>query len=82
MAEIRPYPESGDEKELSLDPKFTPDDITKILGFPPNVKDDEDKVKYSWGFTVDGVRCGIWDYKGARWSAFGPKEAFQKIGLL
>ncbi len=51
-------------------------EITSILGFTPNVKDGDAKVKASWGFMVDGVRCGIWDYKGSYrdgyFSTFGP----------
>jgi hypothetical protein len=58
-------------------------DIDKILGFKPNVLDDPDKVKYSWGFTVDGVECGIWDYKGSYkarvYSTYGPDEVFAKL---
>ena len=52
--------------------------IQKVLGFPANVQDDPDKVRYSWGFTVDGVQCGIWDYKGSHnfnsFSFYGPKD--------
>lgn len=57
--------------------------ISKKLGFKPNVEDDPDKVKYSWGFTVDGVRCGIWDYHGSyknkSFSTFGPADALVKV---
>lgn len=52
--------------------------IQEVLGFSANVKDDPYKVRYSWGFTVDGVQCGIWDYKGSHYfnsfSFYGPKE--------
>jgi hypothetical protein len=44
-------------------------DIVAILG-NPNVQDDEDKVTHSWGFAIDGDLCGIWDYKGERWSTY------------
>jgi hypothetical protein len=27
----------------------------------------------------NGVECGIWDYKGARWSAGGPNEIFREL---
>ena len=57
--------------------------INDILGFEPNVDDDPHKVKYSWGFTVDGVVCGIWDYKDSSsrgiFSTFGPHEIFKKL---
>ena len=57
--------------------------ISEILGFEPNVQDDPDKVVNSWGFEVDGVFCGIWDYKGSHkygsFSTFGPNEVFEKL---
>lgn len=62
--------------------------IVEVLGFEPNVTDldDSEKVKASWGFTVDGVRCGIWSYKlkGSpkrckEWSFYGPKEIAEKL---
>lgn len=58
-------------------------EIAKILGFEANCQDDPDKVKYSWGFTADGERCGIWDYKGSytynSFSLYGPKEVFEQL---
>jgi hypothetical protein len=58
-------------------------EIDKILGFRPNVADDPDKVKYSWGFTADGVECGIWDYKGSYrgrvYSTYGPDKVFKTL---
>jgi len=58
-------------------------EITKRLGFSPNVEDDPDKVEFSWGFTVDDERCGVWDYKGSAltktFSTFGPIEALRKV---
>lgn len=58
-------------------------DVVKVLGFKANCDDDESKVKYSFGFEVDGVHCAIWDYKGSAkygdWSTFGPKEIFVKL---
>lgn len=57
--------------------------IDKILGFKANVIDDPDKVKYSWAFTVDGVKCAIWDYKGSYrekfYSTFGPADVLKKV---
>jgi len=64
------------------------DRIVKVLGFEPNVThlDDSDKVKASWGFNVDGVRCGIWCYKYYgnpvncnNWSFYGPAEIADKL---
>lgn len=56
------------------------EEINRVLGFQPNVKDDPDKVKHSWGFKADGVQCGIWDYKGSEtmgmFSTYGPAHVF------
>jgi hypothetical protein len=75
---IVPVNKGGDHKTGELS-GLTAAQITKILGFKPNVDDDPDKVKYSWGFTVNGKRCGIWDYHGSyitkHFSTFGPSEA-------
>ena len=57
-------------------------EIEAVLG-PANCLDDTDKVKYSWGFEVDGVRCGIWDYyrsyKYDSWSVFGPASVIEQL---
>ncbi len=57
--------------------------IEQALGFPPNMQDDPTKVTASWSFTVDGVPCAVWDYKGSfnagRASAYGPIEALVKV---
>ena len=57
--------------------------ISEVLGFKPNVQDDPDKVKYSWGFTYEGIPCSIWDYKGSSefgaFSTFGPDIVFEKL---
>ena len=51
-------------------------DIERALGFPPNVDDDPDKVRYSWAFTINGRECAIWDWKGSAdqdvWSVYDP----------
>lgn len=54
-------------------------DIERVLGFSANCLDDPDKVTHSWGFTVDGVHCGIWDYKGYKFSYYGPKETMVNL---
>ena len=51
--------------------------IMEVLGFAPNVQDDELKVVNSWAFNVNGREvCAIWDYKGShlynRWSCYDP----------
>lgn len=62
----------------SLPSTLTPEAIVAVLG-EPNIKDDPYKVTMSWGFVIDGEPCGIWDYKGYRWSTYGP---IQKIHAL
>ena len=79
---IKKHNEAGDFKQGTL--KSTVEEINKVLGFKSNIKDDPYKVKYSWGFTANGVKCAIWDYKGSheynQFSFFGPQEIF--IGLF
>lgn len=62
---------------------FTPEEISNVLGFTPNVADDPDKVVNSWGFNVDGHDCGIWDYKGSHmfnlFSTYGPDHVFKEL---
>ena len=59
------------------------EDIEKIMGFAPNVADDEEKVKYSWRCFVDGSQFAIWDYKGShtvnRWSFYDPDHKAMDI---
>ena len=59
---IVPVDRAGPYRTGTLD-LVTPEDIEKVLGFPPNIEDDPDKVKYSWGFEADGKFAAIWDYK-------------------
>lgn len=75
---IRPSLVAGEYHQFDLT-GYTKDEIEKILGFPPNINDDPFKVTSSWGFTLDGIPCGIWDYKGFEWSAFGPEELIREI---
>lgn len=66
----------------SLSSELTVKDIEKALG--PKIGravSDPDKVKYQWDFLADGQKCSIWDYKRARWSAFGPRYVFDALGL-
>lgn len=69
----------GSHRTGSLSGELTVKDIENVLGFPANCDDDTDKVKFSWGFKADGVHCGIWDYKGFRWSTYGPREVFMEL---
>jgi len=62
---------------------YSADEIENILGFPPNVEDDPDKVSHSWGFLADGLNCGIWSYKGSEmakiFSTYGPQYVFDTL---
>lgn len=76
---ILPVDVPGDYNTGCLPESISPEAITSVLGFPPNIKDDPCKVTHSWGFTVDGVRCGIWDFKGCRWSSYDPNGVLPKL---
>ena len=67
-------------KQWSLDPSLTKAQITKILGVQPDSGGDG-KVKANWDFYANGAPCGIWDYYGAKWSAYGPREVFEALGM-
>lgn len=79
---IVPVKQCGDCRTGSL-AGITVAEINTILGFKSNCSDDPDKVKNSWGFTVNGVRCAVWDYKGSetvgRFSTFGPIESLRLV---
>ena len=70
---------TGYYKTGSLPASITPERIAAVLGFGPNIDDDPDKVEHSWGFTVGGKRCGIWDYRGARWSVYDPAGVLPEL---
>ena len=76
---IQPLNSPGSHK-TALIFGLSPDQITALLGFKPNVKDDPYKVSHSWGFTAEGKACGVWSWKGSekvnQFSACGP------VGLL
>ena len=79
---ILPVDETGDSRTATIE-GLTVAEIAEKLGFKPNCEDDPYKVVNSWGFTVDGERCGVWDYKGSHhfksFSAWGPMEALKKV---
>lgn len=62
---------NGMHKTGSLPQSLSIWDIAKVVGLEPNMVDDG-KATVEWCFTIDGVKCGIWDYKGNRWSTYGP----------
>lgn len=55
----------------------TYEQIVAVLG-EPNIPDDYEKVRFSWGVTVDGQHAGVWCWKGSsifnRWSIFDPHK--------
>lgn len=67
----------GDSRMGDLDvPKS---EVRRVLG-TPNVQDDPDKVGKSWGFSINGRRCGIWYYKGSTIaSTFGPSDLIHRL---
>lgn len=79
---IKPINQAGSHRTGTLSGTNAAE-ITKILGFKSNIADDPSKVRYSWGFEVDGKRCGIWDYKGSyrigEFSTYGDPAVLAKI---
>jgi hypothetical protein len=79
---IKPFNKVGGCRQGLLK-NITVSEISQILGFGPNCKDDPYKVVNSWGFKVDGIHCGIWDYKGShkfkQFSTYGPDLVFETI---
>ena len=72
----------GTHKQHSLDPDLTIEQIEAALGGIESSGPSADvKCLYEWDFYADGHPCGIWDYRGSRWSAYGPREVFEKLGL-
>ncbi|MCA2990791.1 hypothetical protein [Gemmatimonas sp.] len=67
-------------KTGKLAPTMAERDITAALAIFPTRHDrasGDGKVTMEWSFYVtdgEGKRypCGVWDYKGARWSVYGP----------
>jgi len=74
---IEPKDFPGKYRTGGLCSSVTPEEIAEALGFEANVDDDPDKVTQSWGFQCMGMDCGIWDYKGSRWSTYGPAIVFE-----
>jgi hypothetical protein len=80
MLKITPSNEPGRFRMGRLPPNITEEMITQRLGIDPvNEGSSDGKVTVEWRFLADGEPCGIWDYKGARWSTFGPHEVFAQL---
>jgi hypothetical protein len=85
-------------KQHSLNPDITPEQLIEKLGKPAVHREGNDyesggeKVTWEWRFFAREWRegegftavhpCAIWDFKGSRWSAFGPREVFEQLNLL
>jgi hypothetical protein len=76
---IKPIELAGSHKTGSLPDSLTVKDIERVLGFAANFDGDYGKVQFSWSFEVDGKQCGIWDYKGIRWSIFDPQNVLPEL---
>jgi hypothetical protein len=74
--------EAGPSKTGSMEGPSA-EEIADRLGFKANVEDDPYKVKYSWGFEVDGKFAAIWDYKGSwmskYWSTYDPHRVIPTL---
>ena len=63
-----------------LNENLTVDNINQTLKFASNSEESSDgKVTHEWQFSADEHECAIWDYKGTRWSFYGPSEVFVKL---
>ena len=69
-------------RQWGLDPSISPEQIKeKLLGVSQQGRSSDGKVQHRWEFIFDGKECAIWDFKGVRWSAYGPREAFEVLGF-
>jgi hypothetical protein len=70
-------------KQWALDPSISVRAINKALtGIEDKGRSSDGKCTHHWDFVADDKHvCSIWDYKGARWSAFGPREVFEAMGI-
>lgn len=65
-----------------LDAAITVEQINAALpGIEGHEASDDGKAEHHWAFLADEQECAIWDYGRARWSAFGPIEVFNQLGL-
>lgn len=84
---IEPLDRAGSYRQGGLTQKLDEYEIQAALGFAPNIREDDEIVKHSWGFEAqieeDGkiatYTCGIWDYNGCRWSTYGPCWIFDQL---
>ena len=75
-----------------LRPDLTVEDIQSALDslahrhipVPDLGPSTDGKATHQWCFYADGHEkaCVIWDYRGERWSAFGPRDVYEELGWL
>lgn len=67
-------------KQHRLPSDLTAADIqNRLPGIVDQGLSGDEKCTHTWDFLIDGVECSIWDYRGARWSAYGPAEVLQCV---
>lgn len=81
---VRPWRFVRGQKRTGTLFGLSPERVAEIIGFPANCEhDDKREGGYCWSFTVDGVVCSVWSYKGSEqrgsWSTFGPGDALRKL---
>jgi hypothetical protein len=75
-------------RQHRLPESLTVEQITIATKSEPKLGSTDGKCDHTWTFYAQEnfadvpIVCQIWDYKGSRWSAFGPREVFESIGLL
>lgn len=73
---IEPTPFINDSHRTGYIPgQFQSYEITKILGFKPNVDDGRASTKRAWHFKVDNCECAIWEYR-LSWCIHDPHNKF------
>ena len=76
---ILPSTQHGFGRDRRISSGLSPADIDAALGIGTTTPCDGGKTEWEWAFTADGYLCGIWDYNGTRWSAYGPRWVFVEL---
>lgn len=81
MPEIMQVDKAGSHRTGTLS-GVSYDDLVRMFG-PPNIDDDPDKVRWSWGVAVDGQFAGVWDWKRSgdydTWSLYDPHNVIPAL---
>lgn len=79
--DVMPYPESfmASHRQGRLSSAITARAISARLGMPSKGASGDGKATHDWQFVFDGNECAIWDYKGTRWSYYGPRAVFESL---